>query len=116
MNGAHAAGQRWTLADLIDFETLLAGVDETALEHDRLIFNRDIRPDLPHGDERARRRAGLRAWLVYRREAGAIETGSFWQQGLRLVQVAHEVGHALQDAFLQLELLLAPRRWQRSCE
>ena len=61
MNAAHAAGQRWTLADLIDFETLLAGVDETALEHDRLIFNRDIRPDLPHGDERARRRAGLRA-------------------------------------------------------
>jgi hypothetical protein len=94
MNAAHAAGQRWTLADLIDFETLLAGVDETALEHDRLIFNRDIRPDLPHGDERARRRAGLRAWLVYRREAGAIETGSFWQQGLRLVQLALLVGMA----------------------
>ena len=95
MNAARAAGQRWTLADLIDFETVLIGVDNAALEHDRLIFNRDIRPVLPDGDERVRRRAGLRAWLDYRREADAIDTGDAWTQGLRLARLALFIGMAL---------------------
>ena len=94
MNAVRAAGQRWTLADLIDFETVLIGVDNDALEHDRLIFNRDIRPVLPEGDERARRRAGLHAWLAHRRQTDAIDAGEAWTQGLRLARLALFMGMA----------------------
>ncbi|MES1952705.1 hypothetical protein S4A8_17686 [Salinisphaera sp. S4-8] len=104
MNAAHAAGRRWTLADLIDFETVLTGVDEATLEHDRLIFNRDIRPALPAGDERGRRRAGLRAWLAYRREADTLETGRLWRHGLGLIRLTLLIGMGIAGFALMIGL------------
>lgn len=81
---AHAG--RWTLADLIDFEVELArGVAPDP--HERMVFARDVRPRLPGGDERARRRAGLRAWLERRRADAALAPGALWLRGLRLARL-----------------------------
>jgi hypothetical protein len=87
MNPVRRAGRRWTLADLIDFETVLARVDDDTLAGDRLVFARDIRPGLARGDE-SRRRAGLRAWLAHRRAEAGLDTGRAWAQGLALLRLA----------------------------
>ncbi|WP_423821879.1 DUF2868 domain-containing protein [Salinisphaera sp. SPP-AMP-43] len=57
----------WRLADLLDFEALLASGD-TVAERDRTVFVRDIRPRLKDVTEASRRSAGLRLWLAHRRE------------------------------------------------
>lgn len=88
MNAARRAGRRWTLADLIDFETALVGVDDDALAADRLLFARDIRPCLTAHSEAARRRDGLRAWLEQRRAQDRLEAGRLWSRALALSRFA----------------------------
>lgn len=55
----------WNLADLIDFESLLAG--ETGVDDGRAYFEKRVRPQLGAGGEDSRR-AVFKAWLTARRE------------------------------------------------
>jgi hypothetical protein len=88
MKAVRRAGRRWTLADLIDFETALARANDTTLAEDRLVFARDIRPTLERGDESARRRDGLRLWLDHRRATQVVDSGRLWSHGLWLLRIA----------------------------
>lgn len=92
MNSARDAGRRWTLADLIDFEMALSRSDDDTLAGDRLVFARDIRPALSGGNESARRRDGLRAWLAHRRahvdRPADLQAGRRWAQSLGLLRLA----------------------------
>ncbi|MBO9469338.1 DUF2868 domain-containing protein [Endozoicomonas sp. G2_2] len=108
MNSARRAGQRWTLADLIDFETMLARVDDDTLAGDRLVFARDIRPGLARGDESSRRRAGLRAWLAHRRAHAGLDTGRVWTQGLALLRLGLFAAMALAGMALVAGLCAGP--------
>ncbi|KAB2647196.1 MAG: hypothetical protein DVB27_04635, partial [Verrucomicrobia bacterium] len=60
----------WKIADLIDFEFLLAG--ETAAEDGREYYEEHVRPKLTPGGE-TDRRSVFRAWLLARR-VGARST------------------------------------------
>ena len=108
MNSARRAGRRWTLADLIDFETVLARVDDDTLAGDRLVFARDIRPTLARADEFSRRRDGLRAWLDVRRDRTQLDTGRAWAQGLALVRLALFAAMALAGMALVAGLCAGP--------
>ena len=67
MNRSRSPGTHWQLADLLDFEALLAG-GARADERDRLIFARDIRPRLDGLPDDRRRALGLRLWLEHCRD------------------------------------------------
>ncbi|MES1928701.1 hypothetical protein SADO_05560 [Salinisphaera dokdonensis CL-ES53] len=108
MNAARRAGRRWTLADLIDFETVLARVDDDTLAGDRLVFARDIRPALGRGDESARRRDGLRAWLDHRRAQVRLDAGRAWTQGLGLLRLVLCLVMSLAGAGLVVGLCAGP--------
>lgn len=74
---------RWTLADLVDFETLMALDDGTVEPLQRQHFRHDIRPQLEAlSDAAARRRVGLRLWLEQRREQSAPSAGQLVGQAL----------------------------------
>lgn len=91
--------RRWRLADLIDFETALAAATDDERAADRLLFARDIRPQLKQGSELARRRTGLRLWLAARREKtpnnADVSPGTLWIQGMTLLRLALFVGMAI---------------------
>ncbi|GAB3671441.1 DUF2868 domain-containing protein [Salinisphaera aquimarina] len=95
MRAARRAHHRWTLADLIDFEAILASVSEDEIVADRLYFARDIRPQLGSGDERMRRRQGLWLWLAMRRERSSVDAGRLWHNGIALLRLALFVGMAV---------------------
>lgn len=67
MNRSARKRPTWQLADLLDFEALLAGGEEIS-DRDRTVFVRDIRPRLSGATEASRRSTGLRLWLAHRRE------------------------------------------------
>lgn len=76
------AATQWTLSDLVDLETLLAGNDDADITPaERRYFLDHIRPQLaPIKNAAERRRVGLRLWLEQRREMAAIPTGHWFGQ------------------------------------
>lgn len=114
MRFARRASPRWTLADLIDFEALLArepaadaGRHDGA-DDDRLVFARDIRPQLTDIGEAGRRRAGLRLWLAHRRARTPLGIGRLWETGVALVRLGLFAAMALAGAGLVAGFVAAP--------
>ncbi|MBK1833365.1 DUF2868 domain-containing protein [Roseibacillus ishigakijimensis] len=84
--------ENWTLADLADFETLLA--EEEALQGARRIYRDSVAPHLSRDlDEGERRRQGLRLWLEAKREE--VHTGERIESGLRLAGMVVVAGALL---------------------
>lgn len=82
MKRSRRAGPRWQLADLLDFETLLASETAPVSSRDRTVFSRDIRPQLAVLPEADRRRSGLRLWLDARRADGGVWPGTGWRHSM----------------------------------
>ena len=81
--------ERWTLADLADFESLLAG--DQATQGARRIYRDSISKVLPRGlDELARRRRGLRLWLEQKRGENDL-AGRRLETGLNLASLVVKV-------------------------
>lgn len=83
---------KWSIADVLDFEQLLAedaGAEPAALAaRDRRIFAEKIAPDLGSGGTPERPRV-FHAWLAARRgEAGTVLAGESFESGWRLLLVA----------------------------
>ncbi|MES1923756.1 DUF2868 domain-containing protein [Salinisphaera sp. T31B1] len=95
MNAVRRTPVGWTLADLIDFEALLAGMSEDDIAGDRLYFARDIRPQLGAGSEIARRRRGLRLWLAMRAQHTPPVPGRLWRRGRSVAELGLSLGMAL---------------------
>ncbi len=105
---------RWSLADLIDFEILLAREGEAVgNDGDRLHFIRDIRPRLTAiGDELTRRRVGLRLWSSDRCGRGNAQApaGQAWQHGLALARLSLFCTMGLAGMGLVAGLVFGPRQ------
>jgi len=100
--------RRWRLADLIDFETVLATTEADDLAADRLVFARDIRPQLSDGSELARRRQGLRLWLSTKTAQSDMAPGALWSQGMGLLRVALFAGMGIAGFALVVGLCVGP--------
>ncbi|AWN15967.1 DUF2868 domain-containing protein [Salinisphaera sp. LB1] len=107
MNPSRWSGARWQLADLLDFEALLAG-GERVDERERLIFARDIRPQLAGLPDDRRRALGLRLWLMHCRDRAPDRIWPSWAWS-RLIDVLGWLllgGFALAGAMLAWGLCL----------
>jgi len=118
MKDASDTRQRWQIADLLDFEWLLAVEDTNHADdaaRERALFQRDIRPALAGLPEAEQRRVGLRRWLASRRavseEAGHSDRvdvwpGTAWLRGLSLTRWLLFVVSAISGAGLAFGLCL----------
>ncbi len=107
MNRSRLPDARWQLADLLDFEALLAGGERVG-EHERLIFARDIRPQLAGLPDQRRRALGLRLWLAHCRDTGPkrIWPSQAWARLIDGLGWALLLGFALAGAALAWGLCL----------
>lgn len=107
MKSSRSLRPRWQLADLLDFEALLAA-SERVDERERLIFARDIRPQLARVPEDRRRAPGLRLWLAQRRarEPQRVWPSQAWARLIDGLRWALMLGSALVGAGLAWGLCL----------
>lgn len=100
MNRLSLSRTRWRLADLLDFEALIAG-GATVTERDRTVFTRDCRPYLENVPEARRRSTGLRLWLAHRREADErVWPSHTWLSMITLLRWGLLIGSAAAGAAL----------------
>lgn len=106
MNESRHRKMRWRLADVLDLEARIAGSEPAVDARDRLLFARDIRPQLDGLSRLEQRRAGLRLWLASQRPAGHIGPGRAWDQAIRLLSRLLFIGMAISGGVLAAGLCL----------
>jgi len=108
MNQSRRVSDRWSLADLIDFEALLAAEAASVSAHDRMRFARDVREQLPPGNALAQRRVGLKRWLAIQRDSYGIDAGALWQRALAIARLGLFLALGLTGMALAAGLCAAP--------
>jgi hypothetical protein len=100
------AASGWQLADLLDFEILLASDKSPAGTRDRTVFVRDIRPQLADLPEARRRRVGLWLWLDNRRAEDGSWPGAACMRTLAWLRQLLFIGMFVSGALLATGLCL----------